>query len=927
MLWLFIILATSSYNIKQVKKHPPPSGIKTISQQSLEKTIHEVSKSKDFYITRLDTFYLENFESGMRWAHKDLNVPYPPVWHPDTFQAYEGTGKSWWMGDYIYIEELGDTIRGYLNHWYQVLDTREIVLPSTSCTLTFVQNRKMEDPAGAEPPYDSWDGCNVRISTDGGATWTVLDTPYVSPAYNCRSFYSFGYEHGEGPGIPGWGGSSDGWENVTVNLSSYAGDTVKIRWAFASDPAYCTYDQQGGYNPDLIGWQIDNIDVAHVFTSNAEGDDTLEFTTASISATGSDIWHLEEATDAPSPTHCARCCITDTTYKAFLKDAIISPIIIVPDEPKVTWDFSMKGHLHHVPDQYADYFYPEISIDGGPWENPTPYVFILQDDIWYSFSMYPDIKLDITKYAGRKIQFRIIVVSYGEPLGDGMFMDDFVILTERELHPPSNLHAETGDNQAKLTWSPTFKILFYDKDKTSDTLYYVDNTLQPYAVRFTLDHPAKLSRAIINFISVSETFNETYDLVIWDDSAGAPWHKLLTIEKLMPSRASNTECDEIDLSSYGIEIDSGDFYIGIDNMGSGQWGPALDDGSAVYRSYCWDNGWAIFTTMNMMIRAEIEEIDTTIPTPLSYNLYKREKGTSFGAPFVKGLTDTFYLDTNVVNRQRYYYAVSAVYQKGESRYCYPIEVMPNPPTVYEIKYDAGNPYAGYNVGTSHYMAARFTPDKYPTKLIVLEYYVNTGEGDFIAKVWNSSEKAPLNELYSDTVSVIEGWNELEVEPENIVLSSGDFYVGLQELPSTPSIGIDATLPIDDRAWYCVNGEWGKFTELGLNYDLMIRTFVDTASGKTGGEEQKTPETYFLFQNYPNPFSFTTAIRYQLPTISKVSLKIYDVTGRLVKTLVNARKEAGQYTVNWDASGTAPGIYFAKIETDNFKATKKLIILK
>ena len=77
---------------------------------------------------------------------------------------------------------------------------------------------------------------------------------------------------------------------------------------------------------------------------------------------------------------------------------------------------------------------------------------------------------------------------------------------------------------------------------------------------------------------------------------------------------------------------------------------------------------------------------------------------------------------------------------------------------------------------------------------------------------------------------------------------------------------------------------------------------------------------------PNPFIQRTTIMYQLPVKSRVSLKIYDVTGRLVKILVNREKKPGYYNASWDAKELASGIYFVKFEAGDYKKVKKLILM-
>ena len=92
---------------------------------------------------------------------------------------------------------------GYGNSWYQVLDTDPITLSETGLQLTFYHRYSVEAPGGAPSGYNGWDGMNVRISTDNGATWIVLTNP--TPEYTSSSLYSFGFEHHEGANIPGMG--------------------------------------------------------------------------------------------------------------------------------------------------------------------------------------------------------------------------------------------------------------------------------------------------------------------------------------------------------------------------------------------------------------------------------------------------------------------------------------------------------------------------------------------------------------------------------------------------------------------------------------------------------------------------------------------------------------------------------------------------
>jgi hypothetical protein len=103
----------------------------------------------------------------------------------------------------------------------------------------------------------------------------------------------------------------------------------------------------------------------------------------------------------------------------------------------------------------------------------------------------------------------------------------------------------------------------------------------------------------------------------------------------------------------------------------------------------------------------------------------------------------------------------------------------------------------------------------------------------------------------------------------------------------------------------------------------------TVKVSTDVQDQSTgiPRAYSLQQNYPNPFNPSTSINYQLPANSFVSLKVLDMLGREVATLVNEVKNAGTYSTTWNAAGFGSGIYFCTMQAGSFSDTRKLILVK
>ncbi len=104
-------------------------------------------------------------------------------------------------------------------------------------------------------------------------------------------------------------------------------------------------------------------------------------------------------------------------------------------------------------------------------------------------------------------------------------------------------------------------------------------------------------------------------------------------------------------------------------------------------------------------------------------------------------------------------------------------------------------------------------------------------------------------------------------------------------------------------------------------------FRRLSTSSTRDDRNTRVETFRLEQNYPNPFNPTTNISYVLPKAENVSLKVYDVLGREVATLVNEVKPAGAYTVPFNASNLASGVYFYKLQAGSFVQTKKMMLVK
>ncbi|MBK7497788.1 MAG: T9SS type A sorting domain-containing protein [Ignavibacteriales bacterium] len=142
--------------------------------------------------------------------------------------------------------------------------------------------------------------------------------------------------------------------------------------------------------------------------------------------------------------------------------------------------------------------------------------------------------------------------------------------------------------------------------------------------------------------------------------------------------------------------------------------------------------------------------------------------------------------------------------------------------------------------------------------------------------------------------------------------------------------------INDNDLNTANEREGILTYSPFNEDLSyqdvsrwlytwIGSLWEPVSVKEDG--QQVVNEFALSQNYPNPFNPTTQIKFSIKESGLVSLKIFDILGTEVATLVNNEYPVGNYTVDFNAVGLASGIYFYKIQSGNFVETKKMILMK
>jgi hypothetical protein len=260
-----------------------------------------------------------------------------------------------------------------------------------------------------------------------------------------------------------------------------------------------------------------------------------------------------------------------------------------------------------------------------------------------------------------------------------------------------------------------------------------------------------------------------------------------------------------------------------------------------------------------------------------------------------------------------------------------------------LSYDSGVTTRGVYEqpdNTDWVIANRMTAPSTNAKITKLIYYyfrdVNpSGNGSFLPVVYAASEadanQPSLTPMYTGpSYTPTPGWNYIDVSSANLSLvstPSPEFFVGVKyDGIDEPLIAYDTIA--NGRAWEYdpTDSTWTSFDTMDFPATLFIRAAVTLPMGV----EQivgAVPTEFVLGQNYPNPFNPSTTIRYQVPEASWISLKIYDMLGQEVATLVNRVEEPGEYIVSWNASSASSGMYLYRLIAGSFVETRKMLLLK
>jgi hypothetical protein len=189
-------------------------------------------------------------------------------------------------------------------------------------------------------------------------------------------------------------------------------------------------------------------------------------------------------------------------------------------------------------------------------------------------------------------------------------------------------------------------------------------------------------------------------------------------------------------------------------------------------------------------------------------------------------------------------------------------------------------------------------------------------------------QSPLDVSYNDVWHHFVGtFDSFELkEYVDGVLDTTTEYVGAINI-TTDEVHLGHNSEATDRYFYGILDEVLVY-DVPLT-DEQIKALYDSYFDTDVKDRDTSPINDFtLQQNYPNPFNPTTIISYSLPAASFVTLTVYDVLGKEIRTLVNEKQSQGSYTVNFDATGLASGVYYYRLSAgDRVVETKKMVVMR
>lgn len=754
-----------------------------------------------------------------------------------------------------------------------------------------------------------------------------LDTPAISidaGGYTLSAMMKWGIEDFSGAAIDG--SCADGWDVANVRVSADDGETWDL--LTGSDP----YDFSCGY-----GWIYNNVEYEtggslNSLSSGWGGTVDWHEVTFDLSAyVGEDVIIRFAFGSDPS--------VTDAGLQ-------VDNIEVLSNSGTRVFYDNADDEIAMIPNNGGGLTWTRLFYDYGDISRPGASGWAVYQP---GEPFNGNIQLDISDYAGSDIQLRFTGymdedIDGGD--GEGLYIDDVHIwkIEVNELPLVQNLSINSGDANISLDWDmpPSGSLadadIFYDDGGFEDAINLTEGT----AIAGTLfDMPYGAESVVVNKVYVTASvasgdgsstlygynvvngFPESSPLYEASITLGAGWVEFDTNwsfdgDYMIGLQINEEIAIELDLNS------SPSSASWIDNAGWVTWSEVAGENGLE------DGEWAIRSNVTT----------TGLDLTPTFNVYRSTNGGELVLMFNGSAIEVSeYNDNLVQNGVEYCYGITSVYGQDESEFSSILCATPEPQTIYEMSMDDGTDETSTNVGANNFVAVKFTPNSYPVDLYKAKIYsVGSNTGVVFLSIWTEDLNGLPGEamLSNIALNLNLGWNEQDLSGFGITVESGSFFIGYQEMPGAPAIGVDSDSPSDPSYLDLGIGiGWEPFSNY-FDGALMVRAEVDSANSVTASAKSDLvdiPSEFGLSQNYPNPFNPYTMIEFGLAKSSRVDLSIYNMLGKKVQTVVNNSLSAGFYKFGVYANSLPSGMYLYRLEAkDNsgkilHASSKKLVLLK
>jgi len=778
--------------------------------------------------------------------------------------APEADGNAYWCAD----EAIGPD-GGYLDEWMQYLDTPAITL-GDNAMLSAKLKWVIEDYAGAVVAgtcTDGWDAANVRISPDGGTTWALLEDPSLPYDFDCG--YGWIYNDPEYDTDGSLNQVAPGWGGASAGREFVDFSADLSAWAGQEVIIRFAFGSDPAYNtfdqPDMTGFEVDNIVV--------EGDGGVVYSDDADAST-------DNNTMVPSGE------VWEAMFYDYLSCADARP-----------------GAC-------------------GAWE-------------WYEpgLAFNGNVLHDISHLAGKDVIIKFSTRYDADDdggAGTGFFMDDFIVYKESSgnFPPPSNLTAESGDEEADLMWqdmnlSGTFDYDFTNGMPTNSIIMNGESSSWAGEKYDIAGESTVESMQIYNMATGPVTVT-----IAGFGKQGALYSAdpLYTMDVEL---ATGSDWNTVDLSGMGWTFNNGFIlahsFDAVISAGLDETVNPSTNSMILFQGGSWDT-WA-----NAVVGTDLSDGEWTIRASINqaganvtYNVQRD------GVQVASGIDTYMYTDGGLTNNSVYTYTVSATYSDGtESDPSESVEVTPQAQTVHQESWDDGTAETNWDPdGSGQLAAVRFSAHDMGEQLIRFHWFQEGDGGAFYIKVWEDDGGMPGSEVLSvvQVAGNVDGWNVRDLVSENLDVTC-DFWIGMKRFSSSMPIGLDTSSPSGNSMSSDDGSTWNAV-------DANIMFMVDIDAGEEGGNEcvlssadDLIPSVFEVSNAYPNPFNPSTTIDINIPEAGMVNVGVYNLKGQLISTLMNKNVYPGSYSLAWDASNLTSGLYIFSVTYGDKVYNQKVTLVK